>query len=825
MKKTIFIRPVLRTQTSAIKEKNSSFLCPSNTVLTGRRHKGDENGSTQYEYATLGAFDENGKSVSGTIIVTDVTWHNWINEDKGKGFDAESGRFLVGRKHNGDEKGKTCYATAVILFNGQKVTAFNQVISSQIKESAGVWCCSNAKSFMIGRHHSGDENGKTYYNFAEASTQIEATELAPEGTIIVPDKRTTTSAIVENSSVFLCPGNCVLTGRMHSGDENGNTFYEYAPLKAITPDGKTVEGDIAVRNVSWSDYLQENEGFNFDAPFGKVIVGRMHAKDENGDTRYAVGEVFFNGHPTTIKEYHGSAPLKESAGTWFKTDDKSVMTARHHYGDENGTTYYGYGIISCDTEQAPDEPIILHVQMHSEDKCFPMDPQDYVRLSRVRRHVDGGTDYGYSKTKGTFVKGDDKTAEYYDIPLPKIKDFRLTGKEELMNLCPFDDNSKKVDELFLQPDDNLYGDSNPNKRVPVFTSRNGDNIISYWLFFGFNNITFGSHQGDWECITVELENGTNRIKKVVASSHVSNNTYSESELEIIHGEKDELTIYCAMGTHALFNKPGDHPHRVLIFNVNDHTDAKGYKWTVTDRTESLADSRLLWKYFAGAWGEIGLFSWTTGPLGAWYKSYDFWKEVQTHNNPEMKELIHDNQILLIYSWKDLTTVGETITVAEHKGKIAQASTNRMMYSRVHEGDEEENTTYKFVKLSAVSLNGGETGEITIDNLQWSDAHMQSDSKEFFIPSVNLTDTDKDSRVIVGRQHTGDENGDTKYLTGVVKYEGKKAKIMRYPAADYMFRENTGRQFIHKDNLVLVGITHEGDENGFTTYCQGYIVVD
>lgn len=37
-----------RTVTAGMKESSSYFLCPSNTVMTGRYHKGDENGQTTY---------------------------------------------------------------------------------------------------------------------------------------------------------------------------------------------------------------------------------------------------------------------------------------------------------------------------------------------------------------------------------------------------------------------------------------------------------------------------------------------------------------------------------------------------------------------------------------------------------------------------------------------------------------------------------------------------------------------------------------------------------------------------------------------------------
>lgn len=40
-----YIVPDKRTVTSGMKENKSNFLCPTNTVMTGRYHKGDENGA------------------------------------------------------------------------------------------------------------------------------------------------------------------------------------------------------------------------------------------------------------------------------------------------------------------------------------------------------------------------------------------------------------------------------------------------------------------------------------------------------------------------------------------------------------------------------------------------------------------------------------------------------------------------------------------------------------------------------------------------------------------------------------------------------------
>lgn len=157
------IIPDVRTNSSSMGESNSTFLCPSNTVLTGRKHSGDENGQTIYEYATLKAIDESGNPISGTITVEDIVWGDWFPEQSGSGFTAPINRVLVGRQHVDDENGATKYAHAKVLFNGNETTVINKVTSSDIKESSGPWFNTDANRVMVGRIHNGDENGYTKY--------------------------------------------------------------------------------------------------------------------------------------------------------------------------------------------------------------------------------------------------------------------------------------------------------------------------------------------------------------------------------------------------------------------------------------------------------------------------------------------------------------------------------------------------------------------------------------------------------------------------------------------------------------------------------------
>ena len=161
--KKIFLRPKDRQRTSNPKKASQEYyLCSSNRILTGRRHSGDENGKTWFEDAGLEAVDESGNIVSGEISVTSVEWSEWSKESSGQGFDALNNRVLVGREHRGDENGKTRYATAIVLFNGKICMTTDRVSSSRIRESKGIWCCSDSERVMTGRHHSGDENGRTY---------------------------------------------------------------------------------------------------------------------------------------------------------------------------------------------------------------------------------------------------------------------------------------------------------------------------------------------------------------------------------------------------------------------------------------------------------------------------------------------------------------------------------------------------------------------------------------------------------------------------------------------------------------------------------------
>ena len=98
------------TWEAAVTESSGDFLCPTGTVLVGRRHdcgnkgdKCDENGKTQYRCATL---QRNG--VTLPVASGSGSWSQGVAESSSR-FVCPDDQVLDGRRHTGDENGLTAY--------------------------------------------------------------------------------------------------------------------------------------------------------------------------------------------------------------------------------------------------------------------------------------------------------------------------------------------------------------------------------------------------------------------------------------------------------------------------------------------------------------------------------------------------------------------------------------------------------------------------------------------------------------------------------------------------------------------------------------------
>lgn len=187
-------------------------------------------------------------------------------------------------------------------------------------------------------------------------------EIIPDTFIhLIPDVRTVSAIISkESNSEFICPEGTVMTGRMHRGDDNGPTQYEYATLKAVDRNGSVIKGGIVRivpvfqrdNNSYWTKPIKESDGiWAGESSSGLVMIGRKHSGDENGYTSYMLGYVNYNGKPTgtirNLKSEYGEFGNKcwetrayEAEGIFFKTREGEVLVQRMHDGDEKKATFY-----------------------------------------------------------------------------------------------------------------------------------------------------------------------------------------------------------------------------------------------------------------------------------------------------------------------------------------------------------------------------------------------------------------------------------------------------------------------------------------------------
>ncbi|MFV3292583.1 hypothetical protein ACNFBR_28140 [Pseudomonas sp. NY11955] len=92
---------------SANNKRYIYFTCPINTVMTGRHHKGDENGDTKYQCASL--VDPTHNRI---VLVEPTQWSPEHKENSETSETCPANQVMIGRAHKNDEEGPTRYLCA-----------------------------------------------------------------------------------------------------------------------------------------------------------------------------------------------------------------------------------------------------------------------------------------------------------------------------------------------------------------------------------------------------------------------------------------------------------------------------------------------------------------------------------------------------------------------------------------------------------------------------------------------------------------------------------------------------------------------------------------
>jgi hypothetical protein len=259
--------------------------------------------------------------------------------------------------------------------------------------------------------------------------------------------------------------------------------------------------------------------------------------------------------------------------------------------------------------------------LFSQEQYYPDNPLAFIQKSRFRHHRKLGGDQGWNKNTNRFESNNSHNPAYYDIPVATINSWGLLPNGK--NRRPRDDNSGHDHDVFLQPDEKRVGNRHLSE-VPIYFNRllvnnrpDFDSVVQYWFFYGYNQapnvvgVTL-SHQGDWEHLDLAFKN-----KRCVAAYFFNHGTPVKSELGDLETISGRIVGYVAKGTHATYPHGGNHTVDVLgPIHFTDETD-KGERW---DTSRNMQDLRTRpWRDFAGAWGEVGEVSASTGPLGPWFK--------------------------------------------------------------------------------------------------------------------------------------------------------------------------------------------------------------
>jgi hypothetical protein len=255
------------------------------------------------------------------------------------------------------------------------------------------------------------------------------------------------------------------------------------------------------------------------------------------------------------------------------------------------------------------------VYLHPAEGYAPMDPVEFIRRSRFRHHRTLNFDQGFHKYTLEWITTNSHDFAYYNIPTYALNSYTLHPNGQ--NRRPRDSNSGDSYNVYLETDGNERGVANPNGVVPVFYTYRRDGSwhrIQYWWFFGFNETPVPgiAHQGDWEHVTANVYNGA--VRSVFFSAH-HGGTLRQAGGFTTSGLRP--VVWIALGTHAAYWTPGLQTYPIgLGFSFFDGTGT-GLRWDTSLRLLPLAAQP--WKDYAGAWGAVGNFETTTGPLGPWHK--------------------------------------------------------------------------------------------------------------------------------------------------------------------------------------------------------------
>lgn len=116
------------------------------------------------------------------------------------------------------------------------------------------------------------------------------------------------------------------------------------------------------------------------------------------------------------------------------------------------------------------------------------------------------------------------------------------------------------------------------------------------------------HEGDWERITVYLDEASPETKPPAAVVFYRHSTNTPRRWTNVEKQDTHPVVYSAIGSHASLPSAN--------FGFIDVGDPKGHRWQTWGPGNTLTETcEQPWYGFGGAWGRVGRVRDSTGPLG------------------------------------------------------------------------------------------------------------------------------------------------------------------------------------------------------------------
>lgn len=260
-----------------------------------------------------------------------------------------------------------------------------------------------------------------------------------------------------------------------------------------------------------------------------------------------------------------------------------------------------------------------------------------------------------------------------DHPLQRISDPRKLpgGRSRPLARRSLIEPFREQQRLMSEEDQNELNkpDESGYSRAPatlVMVDKGSGVVDAFWFFFYAYNLgqtvlgtRYGNHVGDWEHCMIRFEAGVPRA--VFFSEHEGGQAYAWHAVEK-RGNETEIqrpVIYSAVGSHAMYATPGNHPY-VLPFGILKDVTDKGPLWDPSrnlrgywydyeakddeglEPVKENADAPTSWFHYKGTWGDklyglddirqwrlFGQYHYVTGPQGPKFKNLGRIKVCQT----------------------------------------------------------------------------------------------------------------------------------------------------------------------------------------------------